>query len=421
MKKGLKKLFFGCAGIALLAGGYIVYTSRGSDGGTATYSTEAVTRGSITRVVSATGKIQAVNTVEVGSQVSGTIRKIFVDYNSSVKKGQLIAEIDATVLQAKVKESEANLNSAKASYAEAAAKVREARREHTRQKSLYAKNFIAKSDLESAETSAATTSAQLGSAKAKLDAAQATLEQSRTNLAYSEIYSPVNGTVVGKDVSEGQTVASSYQTPTLFTIAEDLTKMQVEAAVDEADIGYVKEGMPVTFTVDTYPEDTFSGAVRQVRLMAATTENVVTYTVIISAENPDLRLYPGMTANVTIETASAKNVLKVPNAALRVRMAGAPHGARTGSGDSKRAGSTSKANGSASQNGKGVQVVWILPESNDPGQVPMRVPVTVGLSDGSWTAVSGDLADGDLVVTGALSGAAATAKNSRANMPPRMF
>ena len=231
----------------------------------------------------------------------------------------------------------------------------------------------------------------------------------------------MNGTVVGKDVSEGQTVASSYQTPTLFTIAEDLTKMQVEAAVDEADIGYVKEGMPVTFTVDTYPEDTFSGAVRQVRLMAATTENVVTYTVIISAENPDLRLYPGMTANVTIETASAKNVLKVPNAALRVRMAGAPNGARTGSGDSKRAGSTSKANGSASQNGKGVQVVWILPESNDPGQVPMRVPVTVGLSDGSWTAVSGDLADGDLVVTGALSGAAATAKNSRANMPPRMF
>ncbi len=410
MKKGLKRLFIGCVGIALLAGGYILYTGNGSNGETATYSTEAVTRGSITRVVSATGKIQAVNTVEVGSQVSGTIRKIYVDYNSSVKKGQLIAEIDATVLQAKVKESEANMNSAKASYAEAAATLKEARREHTRQKSLYAKNFIAKSDLESAETSVATTAAQLGSAKAKINAAQATLEQSRTSLAYSEIYSPVNGTVVGKDVSEGQTVASSYQTPTLFTIAEDLTKMQVEAAVDEADIGYVKEDMPVTFTVDTYPDDTFKGAVRQVRLMAATTENVVTYTVIISAENPDLRLYPGMTANVTIETASAKNVLKVPNAALRVKMTGAANGAKTGSG-AKTAG--------AKENGKGAQVVWILPESKDPAQVPMRVPVTVGLSDGSWTAVSGDLADGDLVVTGNRSGT--TAANAKANIPPRMF
>jgi HlyD family secretion protein len=412
MRKTLRRLFVGCLGIALLAGGYIFYAGSKSNGDSAAYTTEPVVRGNITRVVSATGKIQAVNTVEVGSQVSGTIRKIYVDYNSSVKKGQLIAEIDASVLMAKVKESEANLSSMKASWAESAATLKEARREYDRQKNLYAKNFIARSDLESAETSSATASAQLAAAKAKLDAAQATLEQNRTNLAYAQIYSPVNGTVVGKNVSEGQTVASSYQTPTLFTIAEDLTKMQVEAAVDEADIGYVKEGMPVGFTVDTYPEDTFKGIVRQVRLMATTTENVVTYTVIISAENPNLRLYPGMTANVTIETASAKNVLKVSNAALRFKFAGS-NGAKNGNGSGSGSGKAAQGKGSARQ------VVWVLPENKDAGSIPMRVPVSVGLTDGSWTAVSGDLAEGDLVVTGSRSDSGGTA--SRANMPPRMF
>jgi len=385
------------------------------------YVTVEVTRGDVERSVSATGTLEAVNTVEVGSQVSGTIQAIYADYNSRVRKGQLIALIDPTLFLAEVEQYRGALLSAQGDARAAASDVESAARDAERNRVLFKKGYIAESDWDDARFALENARAKLAAARAKVAQARASLAQSERRLGFCRIVSPVDGVVVAKDVSAGQTVAASYQTPTLFTIAEDLTKMQVEANIDEADIGYVKEGMPVTFTVDTYPEDTFSGAVRQVRLMAATTENVVTYTVIISAENPDLRLYPGMTANVTIETASAKNVLKVPNAALRVRMAGAPNGARTGSGDSKRAGSTSKANGSASQNGKGVQVVWILPESNDPGQVPMRVPVTVGLSDGSWTAVSGDLADGDLVVTGALSGAAATAKNSRANMPPRMF
>jgi RND family efflux transporter, MFP subunit len=315
MKKGL---LAGILVLAVLVGGFWLWKVKFAEK-PVSYTTEQVDRGDITRVISATGTIQAVNTVTIGSQVSGTIKRIYVDYNSPVKKGQLIAEIDPTLLSAQAQQAEAELASSRANLSQAEAGLRQAMREHDRQKELFASDFVAKSALDSTETALATARAQVESARAGIRSSLATLSQRRTNLGYTKIISPVNGVVTGKQVSEGQTVAASLSAPELFTIAEDLTKMQVEAAVDEADIGYVEEGMSVTFTVDTYPEDTFGGKVRQVRLSPSTTENVVTYMVVISASNPGLRLKPGMTANVNIETASARDVLKVPNAALRFR------------------------------------------------------------------------------------------------------
>jgi len=418
MTKTKKRLLAGILVMAVLGGGFWLWKAKFA-AKPDQYTTSEVVRGDVTRVVSATGTIQAVNTVTVGSQVSGTIQRIYVDYNSPVKKGQLIAEIDPQILTAQAQQAEAELASSRANLAQAEAGLKQALREHERQKELFAADFVAKSALDSAETSMATARAQVESARAGIRSSLATLSQRRSSLGYTKILSPVDGVVTAKEVSEGQTVAASLSAPELFTIAEDLTKMQVEAAVDEADIGYVKEGMSVAFTVDTYPEDTFGGKVRQVRLSPSTTENVVTYMVIISASNPDLRLKPGMTANVNIETASAKNVLKVPNAALRFKPAGTngtrtasssqvvspppPDGAAQGDGTSskKSSGITGKAR--ASQ-----PALWLLESKKGSPDFLKRVPVDVGLTDGSWTEVSGELSEGDRVVTGILGNGKST-------------
>lgn len=412
MTKTKKRLLAGILVMAVLGGGFWLWKAKFA-AKPDQYTTSEVVRGDVTRVVSATGTIQAVNTVTVGSQVSGTIQRIYVDYNSPVKKGQLIAEIDPQILTAQARQAEAEVASSRANLAQAEASLKQALREHERQKELFAADFVAKSALDSAETSLATARAQVESARAGIRSSLASLSQRRSNLGYTKILSPVDGVVTAKEVSEGQTVAASLSAPELFTIAEDLTKMQVEAAVDEADIGYVKEGMSVAFTVDTYPEDTFTGKVRQVRLSPSTTENVVTYMVIISTSNPDLRLKPGMTANVNIETASAKNVLKVPNAALRFKPAGTngtrtasssqvappppPDGAAQGDGTSskKSSGITGKARASQPS-------LWLLESKKGSPDTLKRVPVDVGLTDGSWTEVSGELSEGDRVVTGIL-------------------
>jgi HlyD family secretion protein len=429
LSKTKKRLLAGILVMAALAGGYWTWKVKFAPK-PAQYTTEEVVRGDITRMVSATGTIQAVNTVTVGSQVSGTIRRIYVDYNSPVKKGQLIAEIDPALLSAQARQAEAELAQSRAGLSEAEASLREAEREYVRQKSLFASDFVAKSALDSAETSMATARARVESARAGIRSSSATLNQRRTNLGYTKILSPVDGVVTAKEVSEGQTVAASLSAPELFTIAEDLSKMQVEAAVDEADIGYVQEGMGVTFTVDTYPEDTFSGKVRQVRLSPSTTENVVTYTVIISAANPDLRLKPGMTANVNIETASAKNVLKVPNAALRFRPTTA-NGAKKAStsqsspppppdGGAPGGEATSRKSSSVSGKSQSSQPsVWVLEQKKGASPSLRRVPVTVGLTDGTSTEVSGDLAEGEAVVTGALGNG--SKGSSGGNLPRRMF
>lgn len=355
------------------------------------YLSEAVARGEVVQSVSATGTLQAVNTVTVGSQVSGTISRVLVDYNSRVRKGQLLALIDPTMLAAEVAKSEADLASARADLASARADLANADRNRQRQERLYASHFVAKSDLDDARTSWLTAAAKVDASRAGVRQAEAVLRRGRANLGYTRIVSPIDGTVVGKSISEGQTVAASYQTPTLFTLAEDLTRMQVEADVDEADIGPIREGMPVTFTVDAFPDDTFRGRVSQVRLQAKTQENVVTYTVVVRVDNPDLTLKPGMTANVAIRVAEASGVLRVPAAALRFRPG-------NGNGEGKRR-AASPAPGTGEEKRSSGPVVWVLQEGQE--RPLRRVPVEVGLTDGTWTAVSGDLTEGERVVTGA--------------------
>ena len=269
------------------------------------FVTMDITRGDIAQTVTATGEIMPVNTVSVGSQVSGTIEEIFVDYNSTVKKGDKLLTIEPSVLQASVDEAKASLDSAisQRDYA---------KNEYERNKYLFESDFIARSTMEQSQT-------QYEQAQASVVRAQSQYDKAVTNLGYATITSPVDGTVISRKVDKGQTVAASFQTPDLFYIAEDLTKMQIETAVSEADIGVIKQGQSVTFTVDAYSGLTFDGAVRQVRLSPTTTSNVVVYTVVIDVDNSDLKLMPGMTAFVTITVNSAKDTWKAQNSAFLVR------------------------------------------------------------------------------------------------------
>jgi HlyD family secretion protein len=264
--------------------------------------TNEVTMGELITEVTATGTVEPVDQVDVGTQVSGLVEKIYVDYNSVVKKGQLLAELDKTNLN----ESVAN---AQAAYNSAQSQLNFQQQNYDRQKKMYQAEVISKADFESAEY-------QLQNAKADLAQRQTALSQARTNLSYANIYSPIDGVILAKEVEEGQTVAASMSAPILFTIAKDITKMQVEANVDEADIGEVTEGQRVSFTVDAFPELEFSGRVKQVRLGAVTTSNVVTYTVIVDADNPDHKLKPGLTATIAIYTKELKNIISIPAQAL---------------------------------------------------------------------------------------------------------
>ena len=269
------------------------------------YSTVNITHGDLRQVVSATGEIQPVNTVNVGSQVSGTIDNLYVDFNSKVKKGDMLLTIEPSVLQASVDEAKASLDSA-------ISQRNFAKSEYERNKMLYAGDMIARAEMEQSQT-------QYEQSEQSVKRAQSQYERAVTNLGYATIVSPVDGTVISRKVDVGQTVAASFQTPDLFEIAEDLTKMQIETAVSEADIGVIQEGQTVSFTVDAYPTETFQGIVRQIRLSPTTTSNVVVYTVVINVDNTDLRLMPGMTAFVTIIISERENVWKAPNAAFLVR------------------------------------------------------------------------------------------------------
>ena len=267
------------------------------------FKEEAVKTETLQNSVTATGTIEAVTSVTVGTQVSGIVNKLYVDYNSQVKKGQVIAELDKTNLLSELKTAKANLASAASNLSYQAANM-------NRYQTLYKKGLVSADEYENALLTYRQAKEQVASSKENVQKAQ-------TNLGYATITSPIDGTVISKSVEEGQTVAASFNTPELFTIAKDLTNMQVVANVDEADIGGVKEGDRVTFTVDAYPDDTFEGIVKQVRLEATTTNNVVTYEVVISAPNADLKLKPGLTANVTIYTQERSGVLAVANKALR--------------------------------------------------------------------------------------------------------
>lgn len=289
--------------IAVLVSAFLILRPKKVDADNINIETAKVESGTISNVVTATGTLEAITTVDVGTQVSGIIENIFVDFNSYVKKGQLMAKIDTTNLAAAMEQSQASLDNAKAEldYQQA---------NYDRLAPLNDKRLISQSDFDQ-------TVYNLNKAKANYKSAMAQHKKSQINLDYALIYSPIDGIVLNRAVEEGQTVAASFNTPTLFTIANDLTQMQVEADVDEADIGQVKEGQRVEFTVDTYPDEIFKGAVTEVRLEPTVTNNVVTYTIIISAPNPDYKLMPGMTAETSIYVLEKKDILVVPSKALR--------------------------------------------------------------------------------------------------------
>jgi HlyD family secretion protein len=345
--------------------------------------------------VTATGTVNAVTTVLVGTQVSGTIKNMYVDFNSPVKKGQIIAQIDPSTFQAQVQQARANLLAAEANLEKAGATLIDAKRTMERNAELFSKNLIARSDLDTAETNYETAKASVSAARSQVAQTKAALEFSETNLRYTKIVSPVDGVVISRSVDVGQTVAASFQTPTLFTIAQDLTKMQIDTNVDEADIGKVNVGQDVEFTVDAYPDLTFRGKVWQVRNAPITVQNVVTYDVVIQMDNPELKLKPGMTANVSIIITTKKDVLKIPNAALRFKL------------DANEKKSAEK----KAVTGPGV---WILEQGN-----PKRITLSAGISDGSNTEITSDtLREGQEVIIELIGGAQ---KKQEAPPGPRFF
>jgi len=362
------------------------------------YRTAKVERGDIVDAITATGNINAVTTVSVGSQISGTIQQIFVDYNSPVRKGQVIAQIDTRLLDSAVVQSRANLENTKAALEKAQVGIIDTERTYRRNLELIKDGFVAQADVDSSQTAYEQALSQKKSAEAALKQAEGGLQTALTNLEYATIRSPVDGIVISRNVDVGQTVAASFQTPTLFSIAQDLTKMQIDTNVDESDIGRAAKGQAVTFTVDAYPERNFTGTVEQVRNSPIVTQNVVTYDVVVRVDNKDLMLKPGMTANVTIQVKKHENALKIPNAALRYRPA-----------DLKKE-STAKKDKMKEPSGQRVYV---------PGKDGTPVPVLVraGISDGTFTLlVEGSLKEGDILITGD----APQKKNSASGSPPGM-
>jgi HlyD family secretion protein len=451
-KKKLWIILLVLVGVAIFA----AFNLRGK--GPVQYYTAKVETGEVKQVVEATGTINAVITVQVGSQVSGTIAKLLVDFNSHVKKGQVIAQIDPPLFQGALSQAKADLENAKANLAVAIANTAKAKAADAQTKADYERNLglskqgvisqqsldVAKANAESASAQVSAALAQESQARAQVQQKQAAVEVAQTNLDYTTIHAPIDGTVVARNVDVGQTVAASLQAPTLFTIAQDLTKMQVYAKTDESDVGQIRSGQQVTFKVDAYPRETFTGTVSQVRMNSTVVQNVVTYDTIIDFNNPQLKLFPGMTAYVSIPVATAAGVLKVPNGALRYKpdysadeiralfqKHGIPESAaprvqnaagskgennqRGGGrpqGEGARKGGTSGGNGdrSAQAAGEGqgpkydTQIVWKLLADNS--LEPVRIKT--GITDHTFTEIvqelNGELKTGDDLVTGVAQG-----------------
>lgn len=359
----MKKKIYIAIAIAVIAAAAIYLMAGGKKESGVTYGTAVVEKKNITTSVTATGTLEPVTSVTVGTQVSGIVDKLYVDYNSIVKKGQVIAELDKTNLRSE-------LASAKAQLASAQSTLNYEKANYERYKTLYNKGLISANDYENARLS-------YEKAVQTVRTANESVKKAETNLGYATITSPIDGVVLSKSVEEGQTVAASFNTPELFTIAQDLTKMQVIADIDEADIGDVHEGARVEFTVDAFPDDTFTGTVTQVRQQAITESNVVTYEVVISAENTDMKLKPGLTANVTIYTKEAKDVLSIPTKALQF---------------TPNEKMLTKEQTIQDCNGK--DKVWIL-ENN----TFKAVAVTTGTSNGILTEIKSGLREGQKIVT----------------------
>jgi HlyD family secretion protein len=366
------------------------------------YKTVKIERGTIVSTVSATGNLSAVTTVQVGTQVSGTIQKLYVDYNSRVKKGQAIAEIDPSLFNASVEQSQGNFLSAEANLQKAKVTLADAERTVNRNKKLLTDGIISQSDYDLAETAWQSARTSVKAAEGSVAQNRGSLMQSKTNLRYSIIRSPVDGVIISRAIDVGQTVAASFQTPTLFTIAQDLTKMQIEVSVDEADISRIKLDQDASFTVDSYPEQSFKGKVVQIRSAPIINQNVVTYITVVNVDNTDLKLKPGMTANVSIEVARKDDVLKLPPSALRFkpkskgdelkekRKAGAPSpGSDRGAGIKP-----------GGRKGPGGQQVYILKENK-----PVAVPVKTGIANNSsLELVESSLKEGDGVIVEQIGG-----------------
>lgn len=373
--------------VALAIAGYVFF--NGERKVPVRYRTAPVERGSIVSVVTATGTINPVVLVQVGTQVSGLIKSLHADFNSTVKAGDVVAVIDPGPFKARRDQAASNLEMAKATVARARTDMAQRKREWERTKSLLAQQFVSQNDVDVALTNYESAKAQLSVAEAQVKQAEAALNAAELDLKYTTIRSPVNGIVVARNVEVGQTVAASFATPNLFLIALDLTQMQVDTYVSESDIGGISEGKEASFTVDAYPGERFEGTIRQVRLAPINVQNVVTYNVVVGVENKDLRLKPGMTANVSVVVARRDQVLKVPNAALRFTP---PNAEVTG----HRASDARPVKHDAEPGGP-AKTVWKQTASGDLEPVSVRT----GISDGAMTELlSGGLGEGEEIVVG---------------------
>lgn len=420
-----KKIIITSCIIILIAAVILIIRSSSKKGPEYTFETIKVQKGNITNTVTATGTIEAITTVKVGTQVSGIIEHVYADFNDNVKQGQVLARLDETALRAQLDQSQANVDQAQAqlTFQEAT---------YNRLKALYEKNLIAQADYDQALFNYQNSRASLSNAKSALD-------RTKVNLAYATIYSPINGVVLNRAIEEGQTVAASFNTPEMFTIANDLTQMEVQTSVDEADIGKVIKGQRVEFTVDAYPDLKFEGSVSQVRLQPVTTNNVVTYTVILNAPNPDKKLMPGMTASATIYVEEKTNTLILSGKALRFTpdaeyikkqmsamtkdsqgqfpdMGSLPAGVTEGSGTTGSFPSDGTTQGFPGLQGapEGMKMVWMKSEN---GMIK-PIPVSLGIDNGTNVEVLSGLKDGDEAIISMSGGATAPKRSSSFGPPP---
>lgn len=358
------------------------------------YETDELKKCTISQTVEASGTINPVNTVSVGSTVSGLIKEIYVDFNSVVKKGQVLAQIDPAIFEATVKQQQAAIVNAQANLAKLQANADYSRKTFNRYQNLYKRNFISKSDLDQAKSTYQADMAQIAAAKAQIVQAQAQYKTALTNLDYTKITAPVDGMIISRKIDVGQPVAASFQAPELFTIAQDLKKMQIEVNVSEADIGKVEKGQSVIYTLDGYPDSEFYGKVTQVRISPTTVSNVVTYSVIVEVENEDLKLKPGMTANVQIVTKKVENVYCVSNSALKVNI--------------------NEKNEIMKYEKPGI---WLLEN-----KTPKRVEVEIGISDDEKTQIiSNKLKQSDKIIIGIMDAKSKKEMKQKHKMPMRMF
>jgi HlyD family secretion protein len=438
-----KRIILGILVIVVITGVVLAMTvfKNGKETGTI-YKKEALKKGTVEALVVTTGTLNPVTIVDVGSQVSGKIKNLFVDFNSKVTKGQILVELDQELFITRLQQNEANYNSTVASLEKSKVTLENTKKRLDRTKSLFENDLVSFEEMDSADVAYWNAQADLKSAEARLEQAQSVLDTSKVDLTYTVIRSPIDGVVINRNINIGQTVAASLQAPVLFQIANDLAKMQVECSVDEADIGRVKEGQKVRFGVDAFPSDEFQGTVSQVRYSPVVQQNVVTYTTIVEVENPELKLMPGMTATISIITGEARNVLLVPNSALRFTpdlsaeemralyqemfagmgagQKGAPSkksarsegGERTG--QQRPTGERSgmpMGTGLGSSQGTQIPRVWYADEN---GKLKM-VMIRTGVTDNTNTEIiSGDLTEGQEVITGQT---ASSNNRGRSNSP----